>query len=137
MIYDLNNDFEKEKFKTKVNAYYENGKKVELKLVRHKRSINQNSYVHVLFDLFAIEYGLTASESKQLVKENCPLLKYEKEGHIFIKGTSDLSIEEMGQFIEWFRDWAAKEGCYLPDAKQYEHNYNNFDNEINKNKQYL
>ena len=36
MIYDLSNEIDQERFKAKSNAYYQQGKKVELKLKREK-----------------------------------------------------------------------------------------------------
>lgn len=137
MIYDLNLENDQERFKKRCNAHFKNKKKVELKIVPEQRSVDQNSYVHVLFDLYAVENGYTSKESKDLVKNNCPLLEYQKNGETFRRGTSDLNKEEMSKFIEWFRDWAGQQGCDLPDATKYENNYQEFDNAINKNSQYL
>ena len=137
MIYDLTNERDKERYKIKTNAYYKQGKKVELKLVRQKKTVSQNGYVHVLFDLYAIENGYTSKESKELVKDNCPFLKYEKNNENFTRGIADLDKEETSQFIDWFRDWAGQQGCHLPESTDYESDYGHFDNEIQKHKQYL
>ncbi len=137
MIYDLSNKYDQEKFKFKSNAYYSGGKKVELKLLRGNKSVGQMKYVHVLFNLYAVENGYTAAESKELVKSMCPLLKYYKNNEQFTKGMSDLDKEEMSAFIDWFRDFAGKQGCSLPDAGVYEKDYQHFDNEIGKHSQYL
>lgn len=137
MIYDTTKPFELEKFKYRAKQLIKQGKKVELKAVTQKRSTDQNSYIHVLFNLYAIEYGYTLKEAKELIKRNCTLLIYEKNGQEFVKGTSELDVEQMTQFIEWLRNWSAQNGCYLPSPDEYRQESNYFDNEINRSKQYL
>jgi len=137
MIYDLDNERDQEKFKFRVNALYKNGGKVELTRPSKRKTISQNSYVHVLFDLYAVDNGYTSKESKELVKDYCPFLKYQKNGEEFTRGISELDKEDISKFIDWFRDWSGKQGCYLPEANEYGDNYNHFDNEVDKHRQYL
>jgi hypothetical protein len=137
MIYDLDNENDRDRFKVKSNALFKNKKKVELKVVQQKKTVSQNGYIHVLFDLYAVENGYTSKESKELVKDNCPFLKYWKNNEEFTKGMSDLDKEETSKFIDWFLDWAGQQGCLLPEAGKYEKDFQHFDNSINNHKQYL
>ncbi len=103
MLYDLSNKHDR----TLAHVYWErllkNKKKIELRSMITKRTIDQNSYVHVLFNLYGIEYGYTKEEAKTIIKRACPFMRYEKNGNTFLKGTSDLDTKEMKNFINWFR----------------------------------
>ena len=98
-------------------------KTVDIIIKNEKRSINQNSYLHLLFGLFGLEFGLTLDESKQLIKYK--FLSYKKKGKDFVKQTSKLDTKEMTIFIEKFRKFSSENSCYLPGANEKE-NLNSF-----------
>ena len=58
MWFNLKNVFELEKFREKVVELENKGAMVELKEKRG-RSLNQNSYLHLLLSAFALQYGYT------------------------------------------------------------------------------
>lgn len=100
-----------------------NKKLFELTQKREIRSISQNSYMHLLFDWFALETGYTAAEVKQDIfkKHVNPKTFYDGdfEGSIITidrwRSTADLNTKEMTLCIDRFRDFSVKEaGIYLP-----------------------
>lgn len=137
MQYNLTNDYDKQKFKVAVNKYYEKQAIVELKIVYRKRTNEQNSYVHVLFGLYAINFGYTLEEAKHLIKTKCHLLHYEKKGETFIRSTASLDVLEMTNFIEWFRNHSSQEGLYLPTPEEYRTNQLYIDEQIRSCNEYL
>ena len=83
MIYNLENTIEAKKAKLKLESLINSGKQIELKEKRQKRTIKQNSYMHVCIALFGIEFGYDLTESKTLLKRLCPFMIYEKNGNKF------------------------------------------------------
>lgn len=127
MIYDLKNELDRARFKARVNHLYANSRQVEL-TEKTPRSLNQNSYLHLLLGLLAIETG----ESTLYVKEyyykrlfNPDLFIIHKEdAHLgdveLLRSSSDLTTEEMSLSIDRLRNLASKEmGCYLPAANEH------------------
>jgi hypothetical protein len=100
----------------------DNGAKIELKKIPEKRTVKQNSYLHALFCLFGGEIGLTTEESKILVKRELGYV-YEKNGIKFLSHTSDMDTEELGEFIDKFRNYSSQNGFYLPSADEFNENY--------------
>lgn len=128
MIYDTTNPLQRSQLIDKVKYYIGKGKEVELKVKHPKRSVSQNSYLHLLFEWFAVETGYTAEEVKQdifkkIVNTN---LFYDGEAEGKLKGvkierwrsTASLSTAEMTLAIERFRNYASIEaGIYLPEPE--------------------
>lgn len=128
MIYNLSNPLDQEKFKTRCNYLYSNGKEVELieKKVKNiseedKRSIRQNNTFHLWISVISDEIGyISKDDCKRDIKriilgmkscENHITGKIEKEDY----KTSQMSINEMRNFLEKLKIWAQQElGCYLP-----------------------
>ena len=59
MIYDLNNILDKQRFKRRCNQLYKAGEMVEMTAKKPRRTIPQNSYLHLILGWFAIETGNT------------------------------------------------------------------------------
>jgi len=137
MKYDLSNSKDLADFRNKETYYREQGKKVELKIVRETRTLKQNAYLHVCITLFAIEFGYTIEESKTHLKRNCHFMRYDKNGETYLKRTRDMNTEELTKFIEWLRNYSAEQGCIIPSAEEYKENQFNIDREISKFKEYL
>lgn len=116
---------------------------IELKKVLGKRTLSQNDWIHVLITLYAIEYGYTMDESKNLLKSECPFMSYKKvrtdlEGElVFLKQTSKLDKKECSEFIEWIYDYAGKNGCHLPTVEEYVENKSEYQKLIRSCKNYL
>ncbi len=137
MKYDLSNSKDLSDFRNKETYYREQGKKVELKIVRETRTLKQNAYLHVCITLFAIEFGYTIEESKTHLKRNCHFMRYDKNGETYLKRTRDMNTEELTKFIEWLRNYSSEQGCIIPSAEEYKENQFNIDREISKFKEYL
>lgn len=119
-----------------------NEKNIELKVKHPKRSISQNSYLHLIFSWFGIETGYSVEEVKQEIfkKYVNPSLFYEGEVEE-IKGikierwrsTADLDTSQMTLAIDKFRNFASQElGIYIPEPKDLAL-LQEIENEISKN----
>lgn len=126
MIYNLENKLQEKQFIEKAKFFISKGKLVELKAKYPKRSVSQNSYLHLILTWFGLETGYTAEEVKQEVfkKHVNPALFYEGEFEGKIKGfkierwrsTSNLDTAEMTLAIDRFRNFSSQElGIYLPE----------------------
>jgi hypothetical protein len=90
---------------------------IEVKKISPKRSINQNSYLHLIISAFGNHFGYTLEEAKQVYKNlNANIYFYEKNGIRFCRSSADLSVDEMTASIEKFREESAGAGCPLPTA---------------------
>lgn len=108
----------------------------ELKKKNKRRNNSQNAYLHKLFALFGIEFGLDIEEAKQVVKVALGYT-YEKKGKTFLSKTSKMDTKELSIFIDKFRALASKQGCYLPTADEYNGRYEYYENQIEINERYL
>lgn len=100
-------------------------KRVEIKKVSPRRSLSQNSYLHLLLGGFGQHFGYTLDEAKLIYKElNSDIYLYEKEvrgkRHQFMRSSADLTVEEMGKSIDVLREWSDKAGYPLPLATDTE-----------------
>lgn len=136
MILNLKNNFESKKAQEYFDKLLKAEYKIELKRVLPRRTINQNKYLHILFQLIALELGYTAMEAKQLVKINCPSMHYDKHGETFLRSTSGLSTGEMKNLIDWIRNQTNSWG-YLPSPEEFKSQYDDILNHVKNNQQYL
>lgn len=129
MIYNLSNEYEVPGFKEKAAKFIADGATVELKKIHPKRTIKQNSYLHLLLGYFGSEYGLSIEEVKlDIFKRTCNAELF-KRSHAnkkgirveFLRSTSELTTGEMTTAIERFRNWSsAVAGIYLPAPDEQE-----------------
>lgn len=145
MWFNLKNVFELEKFREKVVELENKGAMVELKEKRG-RSLNQNSYLHLLLSAFALQYGYTLDEVKthfyKLVVNKDIFLregidKFTGECYKYLRSSSDLTKDEMSKSISDFKSYAKEEaGFYFPDSDEYIALLH-IKHDIHKNEQYL
>lgn len=114
---------------------------VEVKKISPKRTLPQNSYLHLLLSAFSLETGNQLHASKDLYKWINKDIYYSKKkigGEVFvtIRSSADLSKEEMTQTIERFREWSAEHGYPLPTAEN-EAELRSIENSMEKNGYYL
>jgi hypothetical protein len=92
-----------------------------------KRTVKQNSYLHLILGWFAVESGNTmAYVKKNYYKELCNLQTFiiEKDDKYLgkvkeLRSSADLTTSEMALTIDRFRNWASQEaGIYLPEANE-------------------
>lgn len=119
MTFDLSNDLDKARFKSRVNFLYTRGKVVELTVKKEAKTLSQNRYLHLILGWFGKETGYTLEEVKQDIFKRMVCKKIfliAKNDYDVYRSTADLSKEEMNICIEMFRNFAAKEvGIYLPE----------------------
>lgn len=114
---------------------------VEIKKVSGRRSISQNSYLHLLIGAFGAHFGYTLEEAKQIYKEMNPsVYSYQKTvrniERTFWKSSADLTKEEMAKTIDHFMRVSAEAGYPLPLATDKEW-LMRIENEIQRNRHYL
>ena len=126
MIYDLSKPLDRQKFKMRVNHLFAQGKQVEL-IEKTFRSLRQNSYLHCLLGILALDQGLTMDYVKEYYYKrlvNPDIFVITKEDKMIgkievLRSSKDLTKEEMSKSIDKLRNWAVSElGCYLPSADE-------------------
>lgn len=145
MIYNLSSQLDRSRFVRRVEALLQRGGRVEMRDVA-RRSLSQNSYLHVLIAYFGMETGNDASyvKTEYYKKSANPELFCEivydslaKRQTCKLRSSADLSVEEMTLSIERFRNWASEvAGIYLPDVNETEF-VAEIESEIQRNKEYL
>lgn len=125
MVFNLQNEFDVPKFKAYVNKLYSRRAVIEVREKRPQRSVNQNSYLHLLLGYFGAEFGLSLEEVKvDIYKRICNKDLFERKkvnkfGRevTYLRSSADLSVPEMTLSITRFRNYASSEvGIYLPEA---------------------
>lgn len=128
MIYNLSNPLHRKQFAKRANQLLKNrSTRIEL-TDSSNRTLNQNSYLHVLIRILAIETGVSESYSKDVYFKtlaNHDIFERSEANPItgeevrVLRSTSSLSMHEMSQAIHNFVTWAASNGYYLPEAVDY------------------
>ena len=125
MVYDLRNELDVQNAKVRLQMLIKRSCIIELTEKKMKRTLNQNSYLHLLLGYFASQTGNTLEWVKQqYYKKLCnpDLFIGEKDdkflGRVqYVRSSADLRADEMNLSIERFRNWSAMEaGIYLPEA---------------------
>lgn len=137
MLYNLESDIDIQRFDFRIKQLKEKKSKVDLTEKKKNRTIRQNSFLHVLIQLFAIEYGDTLDYCKQFLKLRCQFMHYEKDGFTYLISSAKLNTKELSEWIEWIRNYAGTNGIFLPNADDYNRNWVELEKEILSHKQYL
>ena len=137
MLYDLSNELQAESFKKRCNALYTKKGIVELTEKHPQRTLSQNAYLHAAISYFALQYGDNVREVVERVTPEEVKVWYFKrqcnpdlfigqkkdpitgEMHESLKSSSALDTAEMTIAIERFRDFAAKNGVYIPSPEEH------------------
>jgi hypothetical protein len=127
MKYNLKNDFDKERFKKRVNFLYGNERVVILQEMT-KRTLKQNNYLHLILTAFALETGYTLECVKRnffKLEVNKDLFLSEERGNFgtkqALKSTTQITKENLSIAIDRFKKWSSDNGIYLPDAEDEEY----------------
>ncbi len=125
MKYDLTVKEDRLKFVRRSNALLAKQRTCVELCDESARTLNQNSYIHVLCRILAADIGVTEAYAKQVYfKEYANkdiFIKVTKDPLTnemvkTIRSTCDLSIPEMRKAISNFRNWAQENGYFLPEA---------------------
>lgn len=143
MKYDLSRSNDIAEAQRFISQLIVDKKIVDIKEVRPKRSLSQNSFLHVLLGAFGANLGYTLEEAKELYKRlpgNKELYAYNKDvggkPMMFLRSSADLNKDEMTRSIETLREWSAKMGHPLPTADNVEE-LRRLENFIEQNERYL
>ena len=123
MQYDLTSDFQRKAFLSRVDSLMERGAVVEL-TEKTFRSKNQNSYLHLLLGVVAMETGNTLEDVKrEYFKDlvNPDIFRYyrtDNRGNTIrvYRSSADVSKEEMSMAIDRFKRWGSQNGIYMPNS---------------------
>jgi hypothetical protein len=146
--YNLKEQFEIERFRRRTEQLIKKGALTDLTEVT-KRSLNQNSYLHLILSYFALELGYslwyvkvklfkcTWNKDIFIIEKVSP-----KTGEQFtdIRSTRDLSKEEMAKAIDTFIEKAALEANIRlpqPSDLMYEDEIRKINLEVSRNEKYL
>ena len=125
MNYDLRDKNDRKRFLRYANALLKNQRRNVRLIDESGRTLNQNSYLHVLCRIMAMETGVTERYAKDVYfkgMSNPDIFISEREDPItgnktaYLKSTTELSVNEMSRAINNFRHWAEDNGYYLPEA---------------------
>lgn len=146
MIFDSKKELDRKRAADRIKHFFDKGKTFELTEKKERRSIRQNSYLHLILSWFALEYGETLEYVKQeMFKKQINKDLFAGEyanrttGEIRFewKSTKELDTGQMTTAIDRFRNYASKEaGIYLPEPKDLAL-LREIENEIENKKQYL
>lgn len=137
MKLDLSKPYDKNKAENRFKVLLDEGAKIELTKIRHKRTCKQNAYLHVCIDLIALELGYTSDQMKVILKQECKFMQYEKNGYVFLRRTRDMDTKELGEFIDWIVNFAGVQGIIIPSSEDYIKYRFEIDKEIELNKMHL
>ena len=121
MQYDLANNLQRQTFITRCKALLDKGVVVDL-AERSFRSRNQNSYLHLLIGVVAMETGTTVAYAKEwYFKRLCNKDLFvttradRYAGQVeLVRSSADLTQEEMSMAIDRFKRWGSENGIYMP-----------------------
>lgn len=128
MNYDLRktNKEDRKRFVKYANSLLKNERCNVSLIDESNRTLNQNSYIHVLCRILAAQTGVTEAYAKQVYFKSIAnpdiFISVTKDSITnqmvkVVRSTCDLSIPEMRRAITNFRNWAAENGYDLPDAQ--------------------
>ena len=143
MTYDLSNIRQLDQFHYRTLNLIEKGAKVELRELTG-RSKAQNSYLHLVLGVVAMDTGNTLAFTKDVYFKklvNPDVFCVMKDDRIMgkvqvLRSSRDLTIEEMSMCIDRFKRWAADNGIYIPEPEDAER-LKDIEMEMGRMKSYL
>lgn len=122
MQYDLRNPLQNLQARRRLEALEKKGAVVEIS-EKSFRSSKQNSYLHTIIGIVAMETGVTLEYAKQnyfkvLVNPDIFLVEipdpYVGKAKV-LRSSADLTKEEMSTAIDRFKRWAYEQGIAIPE----------------------
>lgn len=144
-LYDTAQDYEAQRARTRLEFLIGKGRLVDL-TDRSRRSTAQNSYMHVCIGIVAMETGYPMDYVKDEWFKKLVNPQTFRDGEIRDpytgqtvtrwRSSASLSTEEMTLAIDRWRNWAARQGWYIPSPEE-EAMIRQSAAEIDRQKQYL
>lgn len=125
MIYDTSNPLDKANFLLRAKKLADEGKVVELKEKKPRRTLSQNNFLWLCLAYWGTQTGYTKEEAEAIYKKVNRAIYYTKkviadEEVVYIRHTYELDTSEMTDSIERFRNWAVQnDACpvYIPSPE--------------------
>lgn len=145
MVYDTSNPLDKANFLLRAKKLADKGAIIELTEKKPRRTLSQNSYLHVTIAYFASQYGCTTEWAKQRYFKqlvNPELFVREKDDEFlgrvkYLRSSADLDVSEMSLAIDRWRNWCSMEASiYIPSADEAIL-IQQMELEVNRNKAFL
>lgn len=145
MVYDTSNPLDKANFLLRAKKLADKGAIIELTEKKPRRTLPQNSYLHVTIAYFASQYGCTTEWAKQRYFKQLvnPELFVREKGDEFLgrvkylRSSADLDVSEMSLAIDRWRNWCSMEASiYIPSADEAIL-IQQMEVEVNRNKAFL
>lgn len=125
MNYDLTIKEERKRFVKRANMLLAKQRRNVKLIDESNRTPDQNSYMHVLCRILALDTGVSEDYAKQVYfkdQANHDIFYSASKDKItgkmetFIRSSRDMSIPDMSKAISRFLVWAAEQGFNLPQA---------------------
>lgn len=125
MNYDLSIKDERRRFVKRANALLLKQRTNVSLTDESNRTLNQNSYLHVLCRVLAMDTGVTENYAKQIYFKRIANPEIfvsvtrdpvTSEAISYVKSTADITITDMSKAIDSFLMWASENGYNLPQA---------------------
>ena len=145
MVYDTSNPLDKANFLLRAKKLADKGAIIELTEKKPRRTLSQNSYLHVTIAYFASQYGCTTEWAKQRYFKqlvNPELFVRDKDDEFlgrvkYLRSSADLDVSEMSLAIDRWRNWCSMEASiYIPSADEAIL-IQQMEVEVNRNKAFL
>ena len=130
MTYNLANPLDVQSIRLRLEALISKGCIVDMTEKKVKRSLNQNSYLHVAIQYLAVKLGEPSVEwvKREYYKKTCnaDLFVRVKEDKLlgqvkYLRSSAELDKAEMTLSITRFRNWASQvAGEYIPEPHEQE-----------------
>lgn len=130
MKYSLSDPLHRQQLRTRLAYLLKKGSgMVELRELRHGRTLRQNAYLHTLLAYFGLQVGEPAEVVKReyyKLAANRATFLTEAVSRVTgqpaqrLRSTATLTTEELSLTIDRFRHWASQEaGIYLPSPDDH------------------
>ena len=123
MLYDLSNEFSRRQFSARVRHLWEKGAGIVELTDKSRRSLNQNSYLHAILGVLALETGNSLEVVKREIykkRVNPDLFVRMKADPLLgevetIRSSRDLTKEEFSLSLDRYKRFCAENGIYIPE----------------------
>lgn len=119
--YDLDDDAQLDKAASYLSRLAAKHAIVEVREVKPTRTSQQNRYLHLILGYLGMEIGEDLQTIKDMYKMVCKAVYYRSHKVFGVefktpRSSKDLTVEEMSETIDYFREWSDKQGHPLPAA---------------------
>lgn len=123
MLYDLSNELSRKQFSVRVKHLWKKRAGIVELTDKSRRSLNQNSYLHAILGVLALETGNSLEVVKREIYKkriNPDLYVRMKADPVLgevetIRSSRDLTKEEFSLSIDRYKKFCSENGIYIPE----------------------